>query len=68
MIEPGRHGVIVGEPDDLAGWAAALARVLQADMRDACRADPPRLHEQLSMARHARELHALYAQVRASTT
>jgi UDP-glucose:(heptosyl)LPS alpha-1,3-glucosyltransferase len=66
VIEPGRHGVIVDEPDDRAGWAAALARVLQVDMRDACRADAPRLREQLSMARHARELQAFYAHVRAS--
>ena len=65
-IEPGRHGEIIDEPDDLAGLAAALGRALQPAVRTACRADAPRLHEQLSMARHARELKAFYEHVLAT--
>jgi UDP-glucose:(heptosyl)LPS alpha-1,3-glucosyltransferase len=66
MMQAGRHGEIVDEPSDIARLAAALARTLDPTVRRACQADVPRLAKQLSMARHARELVALYHQVLAS--
>lgn len=65
-IEPGRHGEVIHEPDDAAALAAALSRALEPPVGEACRADAPGLHEQLSMARHARELKALYEHVLAA--
>jgi UDP-glucose:(heptosyl)LPS alpha-1,3-glucosyltransferase len=65
-IEPGRHGLVVEEPDDVADLAAALGLALQPALRAACRADAARLHEHLSMARHARELRAFYEHVLAA--
>ena len=63
VMEPGRHGVVVDEPDDIHGLAAALQGALHPDVRTACQADAPRMRERLSMARHARELKALYEHV-----
>jgi hypothetical protein len=45
------------------GLAAAIERSLQHDVRAACAAAAPRMAEQLSMARHARELVGLYEEV-----
>lgn len=63
IMESGRHGAVIDEPDDIAGLASALQRALSPEVRVACLADAPRLHEQLSMARHARELKTLYEHV-----
>jgi UDP-glucose:(heptosyl)LPS alpha-1,3-glucosyltransferase len=63
VIEAGRHGEIIDEPDDLPGLAAALERALQPAVRTACQVDALRLREHLSMARHARELKVLYEDV-----
>ena len=63
VMEPGRHGVVVDEPGDVEGLAAGLEQALQPAMRDACLADASRMHERLSMSRHARELKALYEEV-----
>lgn len=63
VIEPGRHGEVIAEPHDCTALAAALDRALRPAVRAACEADAPRLHAQLSMARHARALQALYQDV-----
>lgn len=63
VIEAGRHGEVIAEPGDAAALAAALGRALRPEVRGACRADAGRMAEQLSMARHARELRALYEEV-----
>ncbi|MCK4341143.1 MAG: glycosyltransferase family 4 protein [Phycisphaerae bacterium] len=63
VIEPGRHGVVLAELGDVAGLAAGIENALQSTLREACQADAPRLHEQLAMARHARELKSLYEDV-----
>jgi len=63
VMELGRHGVVLDGPEDIAGLAAGIAAALQPEFRAACRAAAPRLCEQLSMARHARELKALYQTV-----
>lgn len=60
VMVPGRHGEILDEAGDVKGLAAALERALRPEVRAACESDAPRLAEQLSMARHARELKALY--------
>jgi UDP-glucose:(heptosyl)LPS alpha-1,3-glucosyltransferase len=66
IMQPGRHGLVVDEPDNISALAAALEDVLRPELRAACRADAPRLHAQLSMARHARELRAFYEHVLAT--
>lgn len=66
VLEPGRNGEVLNEPDDAPALAAALAAVLRPAVRAACRRDAPRLHEQLSMTRHARELKSLYEHVLAT--
>jgi UDP-glucose:(heptosyl)LPS alpha-1,3-glucosyltransferase len=63
VMEAGRHGEVVDEPDDIPALASALQLALHADVRAACQADAPRMHERLSMARHARELATLYEHV-----
>lgn len=63
VIESGRQGEVIAEPNDHVGLAAALERILNSEVRAACKEDATRLHAQLSMARHARELHALYQQL-----
>ena len=65
VIAEGRHGFVIDAPDDSGALAAAIERCLAADVRRLCRADASRLSEQLSMARHARELLALYEHVAA---
>ncbi len=62
-MQADRHGVVLDEPGDVAGLAAALSSALDPAVRAACRADAPRLCEQLSMSRHVRELRALYEDV-----
>lgn len=66
IMEPGRHGEVLDEPGRPAELAAALTRALQPAVRAACQADAPRLWEQLSMARHARELASFYRDILAS--
>jgi UDP-glucose:(heptosyl)LPS alpha-1,3-glucosyltransferase len=63
VMEAGRHGVVIDWPGNIAGLAAAIAQSLDPALREVCRADAARLHEQLSMARHARELKALYGDI-----
>lgn len=60
----GRHGVVIDEPADTAALAAALERSLQPELRAACQADAACFAERFSMARHARELLALYEERR----
>ncbi|MBK9127822.1 MAG: glycosyltransferase family 4 protein [Phycisphaerales bacterium] len=66
VMEPGRHGEVLAEPDDTAALAAALERVLDPRVRAACRADAARLAGLVSMDRHAAELVALYEDVLAA--
>jgi UDP-glucose:(heptosyl)LPS alpha-1,3-glucosyltransferase len=66
VMQPGRHGVVLDEPGDAPGLAAALTRALDPALHAACRADAPRLHAQLSMSRHARELKAFYEDILAA--
>ena len=63
VMEPGRHGVVLDEPDDISGLAAGIETCLQHAVRTVCQADAPRMTKRLSMARHARELKALYDDV-----
>jgi UDP-glucose:(heptosyl)LPS alpha-1,3-glucosyltransferase len=63
VMEPGRHGEVIATPADTAGLAACLRRALDPAVGAACRADAARLHGVLSMARHARELKALYEEL-----
>ena len=63
VIEEERHGVVIASPRDSAALASALERGLQPEVRARCRAAAPAMHEQLSMARHARELKTLYEEV-----
>jgi UDP-glucose:(heptosyl)LPS alpha-1,3-glucosyltransferase len=63
VIEEGKHGVVIDSPRDTAALAAAIERCLEEDVRAACASDAPRMRERLSMARHARELKALYEYV-----
>jgi UDP-glucose:(heptosyl)LPS alpha-1,3-glucosyltransferase len=60
VMEGGRHGVVVAEPADAITLAAAIEASLQLELRAACAADAERMHEKLSMARHARELVEVY--------
>jgi UDP-glucose:(heptosyl)LPS alpha-1,3-glucosyltransferase len=66
VMEEGRHGVVIDKPSDVAALAAGIDSALQPRIHDACRADAPRLSARLSMARHARELMALYEYVLAA--
>lgn len=59
----GRHGAVVPVPNDRAALWAALQAALQPEVRAACLADRAALAERVSMARHARELLALYETV-----
>jgi len=60
IMEPGCHGEVIAEAGDAGELAAALERALCAEVRAKCVSDAPRLAELVSMARHARELKALY--------
>lgn len=59
-MQASRHGVVIEEPRDAAALRAGLERALTSELRTACRADAPQMCGRLSMARHARELKALY--------
>lgn len=63
VMETGRHGEAIDSPADIGALAAAIERTLQPDLRAACQADAARMHTNLSMARHARELADLYQRV-----
>jgi UDP-glucose:(heptosyl)LPS alpha-1,3-glucosyltransferase len=65
-IEERCHGVVIDSPRDTAALTAAIETCLQPNVRQACADDAPRLREKLSMARHARELKALYERMLAS--
>jgi len=66
VMHEGQHGAVIDSPRDTAALAAAIKRCLQADVRAACASDAARMRERLSMARHARELKALYRELVAS--
>jgi UDP-glucose:(heptosyl)LPS alpha-1,3-glucosyltransferase len=63
VMHEGQYGVVIDSPRDTAALAAAIASCLKPALRTACAADAPRMRERLSMARHARELRALYEHV-----
>jgi UDP-glucose:(heptosyl)LPS alpha-1,3-glucosyltransferase len=62
-IEDGRHGVVIDSPGNTAALADAIAVCLKPEMHEACQAAAATMREHLSMARHARELRALYEHV-----
>ena len=62
-LEAGRHGEVVEDPANVPALVAAITRALRPEVRAACSADADRLHARLSMARHARDLHALYEEI-----
>jgi len=64
VVQPTGCGRVVAEPDDPAALAAALTEALDPEVRRTCAAAAPQLRQELSMARHARELAALYAEMR----
>jgi UDP-glucose:(heptosyl)LPS alpha-1,3-glucosyltransferase len=66
VIEAGRTGVVIDSPSDAGALAAAIESCLRPEVRTGCRAVTSLLREQLSMARHARELKALYEEVAAN--
>lgn len=59
-IERGACGEVIDEPDHAAALAGALTRCLDPGLHARCRDTADRRRDALSMARHARELHALY--------
>ena len=59
-LEAGRHGVVIGSPDETDALADAITRCLTPEIRETCRHDAATLRARLSMERHARELAALY--------
>lgn len=63
VLQPGRHGAVLNEPDDVPALAQAIERCLEPAVRAACAGDAEHLRGQLSMARHARELAVLYQDV-----
>ena len=63
IIVPGRNGVVTQRPGDAAELTAAIQVALQPVLRQACQNDAPRMAEQLSMARHARQLKQLYESI-----
>ena len=63
IIEEGRHGVVIRSPRDSAAMARALARCWAPQIRERCREAAPTMRAQLSMARHARALRALYEEI-----
>jgi glycosyltransferase involved in cell wall biosynthesis len=63
VIEDGCTGVVIDSPSDAGALAAAIECCLRPEVRAGCRAATSALREQLSMARHARELKALYEEV-----
>lgn len=62
-LQTGRHGMVIAEPSDMDALADALRQALEPQVRAACRADAPHFRTQFSMARHARELLALYERI-----
>jgi hypothetical protein len=54
---------VIAEPADAPALAEALDRTLRPEVRDACRQNAGEMHAKLAMARHARELKALYEEV-----
>ncbi|MGD8452077.1 MAG: glycosyltransferase family 4 protein [Phycisphaerae bacterium] len=63
VMQADHHGVVVESAADVPALAAAIDRVLDPGVRAACWADAERLREQVSMARHVRELRQLYTTV-----
>jgi UDP-glucose:(heptosyl)LPS alpha-1,3-glucosyltransferase len=63
VIEEGRQGVVISSPRDSAALAGALERCLQPEVRARCGEAVAVMRERLSMARHARELKALYDEI-----
>ena len=63
VIEAGRHGVVIDSPRDVKALAGGIVACLEPELRAGCRAGAAEMRERLSMARHARELTALYEEV-----
>jgi UDP-glucose:(heptosyl)LPS alpha-1,3-glucosyltransferase len=63
VMRPGRHGEVVTTPRDADALGAAIVRCLDPDLACACRIGAPDMREQVSMARHAKELKRLYEEI-----
>ncbi|MFO7903852.1 MAG: glycosyltransferase family 4 protein [Pirellulaceae bacterium] len=65
MMRSGRHGMVVREPSDTAALAEAMRMYANPDRRQQARKaiEKDRLDEQISIARHVRQLISLYAAV-----
>ena len=63
VIEDGDNGYVVDSPDDVAGLADRMALLMDAQRRRRLGEAGRRLRDELSMARHARQMLVLYEEV-----
>jgi UDP-glucose:(heptosyl)LPS alpha-1,3-glucosyltransferase len=63
VIEDGDNGYVVDSPDDVAGLADRMALLMDDQRRQRLGEAGRRLRDELSMARHAREMMVLYEEV-----
>lgn len=63
MIEPGVSGLVIHDPGDAAALAEAVRKLLDPVLRAAMSEQAMKLGERISMARHGREMVALYTEV-----
>jgi len=63
-IEPERDGVVLDAPTDAPALAAAVERCLHPEVKNTCRSRAKERGDELSMKRHARELIALYEELK----
>ncbi len=63
VIEDGDNGYVVDSPDDVAGLADRMALLMDDQRRRQLGEAGRRLRDELSMARHAREMLVLYEEV-----
>jgi len=63
VIEDGDNGYVVDSPEDVAGLAARMALLMDAQRRRRMGQAGRRLRDELSMARHARQMLVVYEEV-----
>lgn len=61
LIEEGRHGWVLADPDDVPALAVAMTRLLNRSVRAAQQAECLALRPRLSYARHIDQIEGLYA-------
>lgn len=62
-ITDGRHGYVVGSPDDVDALADRIERLADDDHRRQCAEQAPQAVASISMRQHAAEVLALYEQI-----